>query len=102
MTSSKSYTNSDIVQLITVQHEETSSRLGAIEEQVKYTNGQVRVLNSFKERIEAVDEYKKNLPTVQVNNTTKDVDWAKIVLAILGVLGTALAIIGTLAARNTT
>lgn len=48
--------NQDLVKLLNIQHDETSKRLEAIEEQVKYTNGQVRVLNTFKAVIEDRDK----------------------------------------------
>ena len=81
-------TNSDIVKLLTINHEETSKRLEAVEEQVKYTNGQVRTLNDFKNRVETIEQFKKD-------NGEHAIDWQKILLVALGLLGTALTIIAT-------
>lgn len=85
-------TNKDIIKLLTMNHEETSKRLDGVEQQVKYTNGQVRDLQTWRSNTEAVEKYRE-----AQTGTNPKVDWQKIVLVILGLLGTALGIIGTTA-----
>jgi Mg-chelatase subunit ChlD len=78
------------------QHTEVTSRLCAVEEQVKHTNGRVKKLETQQERAEAVEEYKKNNPpanvSVQTTNVT-NIDWQKIILGLVGVLTVALTIV---------
>lgn len=73
-------------------HKEVSKRLKDVEEQVKYTNGQVRALNTWKIETEAVDKYKsmnpQNSSTVKVETNTSW-DW-KTVLTIILTLATAI------------
>lgn len=94
----KSSTNTDIINLLTSQHDEVKDRLIAVEAQVKYTNGRVNRMEAKWEAQEAVEKYKSSQPTIQVNN--QQTDWPKIVLAVLGVLGTALGVIATMAATK--
>lgn len=89
-------TNSDIVKLMTMNHEETATRLQAVETQVKYTNGQVRDLQQWRSNTEAVERYRKE---AQRGSNPKDIDWQKILLVLLGLLGTALTIISTTAGK---
>lgn len=93
-TTLKSPSNRDIVKLLTLHHEETSRRLDGVEAQVKYTNGQVRVLNDWKTAQEAIEQYKKTQPTntsVKVENNTPT--WTlRDILAGLGILATAIAL----------
>lgn len=85
-------TNADLIKLITVNHEEVKNRLTGVEEQVRTTNGQVRVLNEWKAAVTAVDDYKK----AAIGSST---DWTKIVLACLGIVATALAIVSQVVAK---
>lgn len=78
--------------------DEKMKRLIAIEEQVKYTNGRVRGLELEREKQMAVEEYRKaeGAPHVSVQTTNvTNVDWQKIVLAIIGVLSLGLTILAT-------
>lgn len=100
-------TNKDIIKLITMNHEETSSRLKEntkrleqVEQQVRYTNGQVRTLNDFKNRIETIEKYKKELRLVTKTPESQQIDWQKIILVLLGLLGSALAIISATKGAN--
>lgn len=72
-------------------------RLKDILEQVQKTNGRVTVLEKFKDKAETIAEYKKEEFTNGHQEIT--IDWQKILLYALGLLATALAIIGALASR---
>lgn len=86
--------NSDIIKLLTMNHEETSKRLEAVETQVKYTNGQVRDLQTWRSNTEAIEKYRE----AQTSSNPK-VDWQKLILVVLGLLGTSLGIIATMGAK---
>lgn len=98
----KEPTNSDIMRtLVTMQveadhqHREVTVRLVGVEDQVKHTNGRVKKLETEHERQQAVEEYIKSNPpanvSVQTTNVT-NIDWQKIILALVGALTVALTI----------
>lgn len=66
------------------------SRLETILAQVQITNGRVVILEKWRDKIDTIDIYKKEL---SMTETPKEVDWQKLVLALIGIIGTALAII---------
>jgi len=72
-------------------------RLKDILEQVKYTNGRVTKLERWREKLDIIADYRKE--EIRDGQVEKVVDWQKIILAIFGLLATALAIIGGLASR---
>lgn len=80
-------TNNDIIKLLTSHHEEVKDRLVAMEEQVKYTNGQVRKLNTWK----AVMEDREAQAALSSSNPkASGWDW-KAYLALLATLATIFA-----------
>lgn len=87
-------TNQDLMALIKMQHQDTTQRLSAIEQQVKKTNGRVTRLEKWKDRLDIIEVYKKENGTVLI---PKEVDWQKLMLYALGLVGTALAIISYMA-----
>lgn len=96
-------TNADIIGEIRSNHAEVTTRLKAVEDQVKKTNGRVTALETFKTSLEAVDDYKAKQPIV--NNAekveVKSVWWSdggqKLFLAAAAVL---LAVSAYIAARG--
>jgi len=93
----KEPTNSDLYEKLGRMEATFDVRLNDILKQVKKTNGRVTVLEKWKDRLDIIEVYKKE------NGTTvlpKEVDWQKIVMYALGLLGTALAVIGYLAQRG--
>ena len=87
----KEPTNSDLYEKLGAMEE----RLADILKQVKRTNGRVTVIEKWKDRLEIIDGYKKeNGVAVPI------IDWQKIILYALGLLGTALAIISYLASKQ--
>lgn len=58
-------------------------------EQVQKTNGRVTRLEKWKDRLDVIADYKKETSS----STSNGIDSQKIIVAILGLLGTALAII---------
>jgi hypothetical protein len=80
-------------------HQEKMQKMADIEKQVKYTNGRVRGLELEEEKRRAVADYiasHEAKPQVSVQTTTvTQIDWQKIVLAIVGVLSLALTILAT-------
>lgn len=91
--SSKEPTNADLYEKLGTMEE----RLADIFKQVKRTNGRVTVLERWKDKLDIIEIYKKESGTTLL---PKEVDWQKIVMYALGLLGTALAVIGYLAQRG--
>lgn len=87
-------TNSDLYEKLGAMEE----RLADILKQVKKTNGRVTVLEKWKERLDIIEVYKKENGTVIL---PKEIDWQKILMYALGLVGTALAVIGYMAQRGT-
>lgn len=94
-------TNLDIAKLIGTNHEEVQERLKRVEEQVKLTNGRVRDLERVQLKNDAVEEYKKNQSgaSVVVNQSNEMSPIWKLAFGLLGILGTALAIIAVFAGK---
>ncbi len=71
------------------------NRLDAIYKQVKETNGRVTKLERWKDKLDTIAEYRKE-------NKEGDtvIDWQKILLYALGLVGTALAIISFLVGKR--
>lgn len=97
-------TNSELLSEIRSNHAEVTVRLGAVEKQVKKTNGRVTTLETWKSKSDAIDEYKKSQPVVQnaetVNFKTRwyeTLEGRQIFLAVAGLI-TALA--GVIALRG--
>lgn len=81
--------NTDIINLLSINHEEVTKRLSEVEAQVKYTNGQVRDLRTW----QAVMQDRESREA-QTSSNPK-VDWQKMLMYALGLVGTALALLGT-------
>jgi hypothetical protein len=94
MTTSNEPTNSEIMEKLGRIEATVAVQLKDILEQVKKTNGRVTLLEKWKEKLDIIDVYKKENGTILV---PKEIDWQKIVLATLGILGTAVAAIAYLA-----
>lgn len=87
----KEPTNSDLYEKLGGMEE----RLADILKQVNRTNGRVTAIEKWKDRLEIIDGYKReNGVAVPI------IDWQKIVLYALGLLGTALAIISYMAGKQ--
>ena len=89
--------NSEIMEKLGYIEARFDVRLKDILEQVKYTNGRVTKLERWKEKLDIIADYRKE--EIRDGQVEKVVDWQKIILAIFGLLATALAIIGGLASR---
>lgn len=87
----KEPTNADLYEKLGAMEE----RLAEIFKQVKKTNGRVTVLEKWKDKLDIIDGYKKENGTV-----VPIIDWQKILLYALGLLGTALAIISYMAGKQ--
>lgn len=94
MTTPNEPTNSEIMEKLGKIEATVAVQLKDILEQVKKTNGRVTLLEKWKEKLDIIDVYKKENGTVLV---PKEIDWQKIILATLGILGTAVAAIAYLA-----
>jgi len=64
--------------------------------QVQKTNGRVTKLEKWRDKLDIIEVYKKENNTVII---PKEVDWQKLMLYALGLVGTALAIISYMAQR---
>jgi len=64
--------------------------------QVQKTNGRVTKLEKWRDKLDIIEVYKKENNTVLI---PKEVDWQKLMLYALGLVGTALAIISYMAQR---
>jgi len=89
--------NSEIMEKLGNIESKFDVRLKDILEQVKYTNGRVTKLERWREKLDIIADYRKE--EIRDGQVEKVVDWQKIILAIFGLLATALAIIGGLASR---
>jgi len=89
--------NSEIMEKLGNIEARFDVRLKDILEQVKYTNGRVTKLERWREKLDIIADYRKE--EIRDGQVEKVVDWQKIILAIFGLLATALAIIGGLASR---
>jgi len=92
----KEPSNSDLYEKLGRIEAKFDVRLGDILSQVQRTNGRVTKLEKWRDRLDIIEVYKKE------NNVTlipKEVDWQKIVLYVLGLLGTALAVISYMAQK---
>lgn len=87
-------TNADLYERLGKMEANTNIQLESILSQVKKTNGRVTRLEKWKEKLDIIEVYKKENGTILV---PKEVDWQKIVLYALGLVGTALAIISYMA-----
>lgn len=87
----KEPTNADLYEKLGAMEE----RLADILKQVKRTNGRVTVLEKWKDKLDIIDGYKKENGAV-----VPIIDWQKILLYALGLLGTALAIISYMAGKQ--
>ncbi len=94
MTTPNEPTNSEIMEKLGRIEATVAVQLKDILEQVKKTNGRVTLLEKWKEKLDIIDVYKKENGTILV---PKEVDWQKIILTTLGILGTAVAAITYLA-----
>lgn len=94
MTTPNEPTNSEIMEKLGKIEATVAVQLKDILEQVKKTNGRVTLLEKWKEKLDIIDVYKKENGTILV---PKEVDWQKIILTTLGILGTAVAAITYLA-----
>jgi hypothetical protein len=65
------------------------SRLSDVYEQVRKTNGRVTKLEKWREKLDIIADYTKQNPKGETV-----VDWQKLLLYALGLVATALAIIG--------
>jgi len=92
----KEPSNSDLYEKLGRIESKFEIRLNDILSQVQRTNGRVTKLEKWRDRLDIIEVYKKE------NNVTlipKEVDWQKIVLYVLGLLGTALAVISYMAQK---
>lgn len=85
MTSPNEPTNADIFEKLG----SIESRLSDVYEQVRRTNGRVTKLEKWREKIDIIADYTKQNPKGETV-----VDWQKLLLYALGLVATALAIIG--------
>jgi len=88
--------NSDLYEKLGRMEAKFEIRLNDILSQTQKTNGRVTKLEKWRDRLDIIEVYKKE------NNVTlipKEVDWQKIVLYVLGLLGTALAVISYMAQK---
>lgn len=85
MTTPNEPTNADIFEKLG----SIESRLSDVYEQVRRTNGRVTKLEKWREKLDIIADYTKQNPKGETV-----VDWQKLLLYALGLVATALAIIG--------
>jgi len=92
----KEPSNSDLYEKLGRMEATFETRLNDILSQTQKTNGRVTKLEKWRDRLDIIEVYKKENNTVLI---PKEVDWQKIVLYVLGLLGTALAVISYMAQK---
>lgn len=88
--------NSDLYEKLGRMEATFETRLNDILSQTQKTNGRVTKLEKWRDRLDIIEVYKKENNTILV---PKEIDWQKIVLYVLGLLGTALAVISYMAQK---
>lgn len=97
MENQKEPTNFDLYEKLGSIEAAFDIRLKDILDQVRKTNGRVTRLEKWKERLDIIEVYKKENGVIVV---PKEIDWQKIVMYALGLVGTALAIILYMAGKR--
>jgi len=82
--------NSDLYEKLGRMEATFDTQLKSILSQVQKTNGRVTKLEKWKDRLDIIEVYKRENGTVLL---PKEIDWQKLMLATLGIIGTCLAII---------
>ena len=86
--------NSEIMEKLGNIESKFEVRLTDIYEQVKKTNGRVTKLERWKEKLDIIADYTK-----QNQKGETVIDWQKLLMYALGLVGTALAVIAAMAGR---
>lgn len=89
MTTPNEPTNSEIYEKLGRMESKFDVRLQDILSQVQRTNGRVTKLEKWKDKLDIIADYTKQNPKGETV-----VDWQKLLLYALGLVATALAIIG--------
>lgn len=97
MENEKEPTNFDLYEKLGAIESAFDLRLKDILEQVKYTNGRVTKLEKWKDRLDIIEVYKKENGVIV---SPKEVDWQKLMLYALGLVGTALAVISFMVGKR--
>lgn len=85
----KEPSNSEIYEKLGSIEGKFQGQLDAILTQVKHTNGRVTRLEKWKDKLDIIADYRKD----NGEGKPKGLDSQKIIMYVLGLLGTALAII---------
>lgn len=85
----KEPSNSEIYEKLGSMEATFEVKLKDILDQVKYTNGRVTRLEKWKDKLDIIADYRKD----NGEGKPKGLDSQKIIMYVLGLLGTALAII---------
>jgi hypothetical protein len=80
---------------VTVVLEDQNIKINEILKQVKETNGRVTRLERWKDKLDVIADYKKENSQGEII-----VDWPKIIMAVLGLLATALSVIAFMVGKK--
>jgi hypothetical protein len=88
--------NADLYEKLGRMEAAFENRLDDILLQVQRTNGRVTKLERWKDKIDIIEVYKRENGSIK---NPREIDWQKLMLATLGLVGTSLAVISFMAQR---
>ncbi len=87
--------NSELYEKLGRMESRFDEKLSNILDQVRKTNGRVTKLETWKNKLDVIADYRK-----ENGDGTRPIDWQKLMMYSLGLVATALAVISVLAGKR--